>query len=587
MSKTSNQDFLGIYINILEELRENGKIFSQQNPELAPYLDLSYRKSNDPETERLIESFAYMFAQVEHKSLMAQNDYSINFIQNIFPELISPLPALTILKLIPEKNSFNKEKNSISIPKNTLFTALNQNNIQCKFSSIHEMIISCLSINKSHYIDSNNSSQNIYSNRRAFVLNLETIQPLELQSNNSIDMPVYIDSDFYSTISIYDAIFSSDKPIYITVDDEETPIVLSRNNITFKFNFDSLYNSDNIIYPLFDFINCYQKYFFFNINLKFNKNIKNKIRIVIPIEEKFDNLSKIGNDFLQSNCIPVSNHFESKMIPIKANKDKDEYLLRVEGESEVDILNIYSIKAYDSDSGESYLLPEYHNQKKTTILKNSKDIYNDFCWASRRNFTNTVKESGSFYVKIFFNNQNVNFDNVVWPDYLFPLGNCKNGIEANYIKPYTEFNCRNNNILLSKVYSLFVPKYSNRPLKHFGNIEILKLLYRVNQEIVSKKIINDSEFEKILEYITTKGNPVRALIKQILHNSNGFKAEESVNKSIWKNQVYFVPEISYKLNFSKKDGIPRGALFFINFLNSYFNFIRDFNLSISFKAELI
>jgi hypothetical protein len=91
----------------------------------------------------------------------------------------------------------------------------------------------------------------------------------------------------------------------------------------------------------------------------------------------------------------------------------------------------------------------------------------------------------------------------------------------------------------------------------------------------------------MLEYITTKGNPVRALIRQILHNSNGFKAEESVNKSIWKNQVYFIPEISYKLNFSKKDGIPRGTLFFINFLNSYFNYIRDFNLSISFKVELI
>ena len=176
----SNQDFLKIYMDTINELRENGKVFSQQNPDLAPYLDLSYRKSNDPETERLIESFAYMFAQVEHKSILAQNDYALNFIDHMFPELISPIPALTVLKITPEKSFFSKEKINFMIPKSTLFSVKNQNGFECQFSSTQEISVSCFNILNSSFIDSSSNKEDICKHKKAFVVNFESMLPLSV-----------------------------------------------------------------------------------------------------------------------------------------------------------------------------------------------------------------------------------------------------------------------------------------------------------------------------------------------------------------------------------------------------------------------
>lgn len=94
----SNAFFLKTYLNLLSRLRESGSIFAKQNPEIAPYLDMTHRQSADPEIERLIESFAFMAAQVEYKSLLAQNEYLLQFIENILPEITQPVPGLAMVK---------------------------------------------------------------------------------------------------------------------------------------------------------------------------------------------------------------------------------------------------------------------------------------------------------------------------------------------------------------------------------------------------------------------------------------------------------------------------------------------------------
>ncbi len=587
-SKTSNQEFLRHYISIIDELRENGKVFSQQNPDLAPYLDLSYRKSNDPETERLIESFAYMFAQIEHKSVLALNDYAINFIEKIFPELISPLSALTVLKLSPDLSNF-KNSFTTKIPKNTRFSGYNQDHFECHFSTTQEMSLLPMNIESSRIVNLNEFQKFSPPQSKAFAIDLQLKKPIVSEKNQSLAIPLYIDSDFYNSISIYDAFFSNKSNFLLFIDDDPNPISLARNLITPILKFESQDKKNNMLYPFFDFLNYYQKYLFVNVNLKLNFSAKSKIRIVIPFTYDIQSLNKLGTNFLSVNCVPVANYFESKLEPIKCQKEKDEYQIRplASLEHQTELLAIHSLVTYDSKTGESFYLKNFHQEKNDLNLFKNHANFDNILWSVRRSFETTTQDNGSLYVRIMHELKNKDPNFVKWPDYLFPEGICTNGLLATSIKPFTEFKCKSRDIKLKNAVSLFWPKYSRRPLKHFGNIEVLKLLYKLDQDLMSKSILNIYEFEKIAEYITTLGNPVRSLIKQLLSKSINCVHEESVSQQLWKKQIYYIPGITYKLQFNKKDGFPHGTFLILNFLNGYFEYIRDFNFFIHFEAEQI
>ena len=585
--KYSNQDFLKIYMNTIDELRSNGKVFSQQNPELAPYLDLSYRKSNDPETERLIESFAYMFAQVEHKSVLAQNEYALNFIDHIFPELISPIPAMTVLKISPQKSFFSTEKTEFKVPKSTMFSVKNQTSVECLFSTSQDMSMSCIEIENVNYIDTSISKEDIGKHKKAFLLTFNVPFEFSISKQNPLKLSMYIDSDFYSVISIYDAIFSTNKPLSIAIEGSKYTYHLPRENISPIFQFESQDKNNNILYPMYDFLNFYQKYFFLELKIDENITVKDKVKLIIPIDDTHILPSRIGNKFIQLNCLPVTNIFDKKMEPLKCTPEKDEYLLRVDGmnQSEVEILNLKSLKTYNAQTGESIFLQNFHI-KSYNQDGNIKIPFGDFAWGSKRSLYESTKENGSFHLKLFQVSKKPK-DEVIWPDYLFPLGTCTNGGMADSIKPNSQFQCHSSLLSIENAHSLFWPKYSRRPLKNYGDTEILKILYKANQEMISKKLLQNLEFERVMGFLCSDSNPVHGLIKQIFLHSNGIVSEESITQQVWKRQTYHVPGVIYKIQFLKSTGFPRGTKFFINFLNAYFNYIRDFNFYISFEAVML
>ncbi|APJ03193.1 type VI secretion system baseplate subunit TssF [Silvanigrella aquatica] len=586
-SNYSNQNFLKLYLNSLDNLRTNGRIFSQQNPDLAPYLDLSYRKSNDPETERLIESFAYMFAQVEHKSILAQNDYALNFIDHLFPELVSPLPALTVLKVTPEKSYFTKDKLKFIVPKSTLFSAKNQNGVRCQFTSCQESQISPIHITQSQFIDSSLNKENIGKNKKALAISFETSIHYNVSNQNPLNLSLYIDSDFYSVISIYDALFSSHKPMLLQIDSDSELWHIPKENLKPLYYLEAQDHNKNTLYPLFDYLNYYQKYFFLELKVTNNISFKNKFKIIIPLSENIEFISNLGSSFLQTNCVPAVNLFEHKMQSVKYLPEKQEYLLRTEGNTneELQVIKLNSVMTYDAQTGEHISLnPFYQNSRISQYSK--QNLFNNIVWASKRSFNNSTLESGSYHLRLL-SKFKATEEKAHWPEYLYPSGLCTNTRAAENIKPYSEFQCHSYSLPIAQSCSLFWPKYYPCSLNHTNNIEVLKLLFKINQEILSAQIINTVYFIKTLDILAPGISSVKNLFIQILEQSIGFIAEETIRQQMRNKQTFHIPSIVYKIQFLQKDGFPRGIHFYLNFLNEYFNYIRDFNFLISFEAVLV
>ncbi|WP_338637152.1 type VI secretion system baseplate subunit TssF [Spirobacillus cienkowskii] len=579
--KNDSSNFLNTYLNTLNNLRNNGKIFSQENPEIASHLNLAFRQSNDPETERLIESFAYMFANVESKSFLFRNEYFTNFIEGFFPELNNKIPALSVLKISLDKSIFSKEKFVEKIPKSTLFSCKNSNGINCFFTSLDPEILPA-----SMLVNSNFKEINSITSRHAIELNFEMFCPVSVSQDHPYSIPLYIDSDFNTSLEIFEALFSSEEPIQVFLEDEKKYYKISRDSLSHNFNNLSHGMQKNYLYFFYDFINYYQKYFFFKLNLNIPCTLNKKFKILIPIKNKeLTNFQRIENQFIQSHCIPVVNIFEKKLKPIKCNNEKNEYELKIADylEENTEILKLNSVVTYDSNSGESIAIPSFYDLEENSSLK---VWHSNLYWSTRKTFLDHTENNYSIFLKIFsLKEEDKNSNSLV--DYFFPTADCTNADEVNNIAPNTQFQCHYGVISYKKIQSLFWPKCGKRPLVGSNSIEALHILLKLNYELLSQKILNPLELVKIIDFICNDENPIKSLIKNILFNSNGFSSEEIIKQKVIGNQSFYVPGILYKLKIFNKNINISGVHFFINFLNYYFDQIKDFNNFVKFEVDWV
>jgi type VI secretion system protein ImpG len=82
----------------LKFLREQGKRFAAQYPQLAPFLAAG---DLDPDVERLLEGFAFISAQLWHKIDDAYPELSEQLLQFLAPYYLKPLPACSVLEFLP------------------------------------------------------------------------------------------------------------------------------------------------------------------------------------------------------------------------------------------------------------------------------------------------------------------------------------------------------------------------------------------------------------------------------------------------------------------------------------------------------
>mgnify|MGYP000196205689 CR=1 FL=1 len=191
---TSNHHFLKCYQDLLARLRENGSDFARQNPEIAPYLDMSNRKSADPEIERLLESFAYLLAQVEHKSTLAQSEYLLQFIENIIPEITQPIPNLVIAQMNVDPTVAAKSSSTTqTLERFTQFRLNNELNEVFYFSNLYERKLTHLKINTAILAQAGATKENLYNNNKAIILKCSTAVPLNLKKQKKTKFAVHID----------------------------------------------------------------------------------------------------------------------------------------------------------------------------------------------------------------------------------------------------------------------------------------------------------------------------------------------------------------------------------------------------------
>ena len=110
-----NKDFLQYYNSELEHLKGAGKEFAKKYPGIAGKIDSDEFTCEDPHAERLLDGFAGMAAKIHHKLDSGYPRLSQALIENMFPDYLTPIPSMGIVKFSPDFSDILKSMHTSGV----------------------------------------------------------------------------------------------------------------------------------------------------------------------------------------------------------------------------------------------------------------------------------------------------------------------------------------------------------------------------------------------------------------------------------------------------------------------------------------
>lgn len=97
-----NDDFLKLYNEELFYLREVGRHFAIENPQVAKYLGMHKDAIVDPFVERLLEGTAFLTARVQQRLNYEQPEFALQMLSRIAPLWYTPIPSIAMVSMTPD-----------------------------------------------------------------------------------------------------------------------------------------------------------------------------------------------------------------------------------------------------------------------------------------------------------------------------------------------------------------------------------------------------------------------------------------------------------------------------------------------------
>ena len=95
-----DRNFLAYYEDELAHVRELATEFAALHPTVARNLSLDAVPCPDPYVERLLEGVAYLAARTRLKVDAESSRYVRNLLDELYPDLVCPAPAMTMVTLL-------------------------------------------------------------------------------------------------------------------------------------------------------------------------------------------------------------------------------------------------------------------------------------------------------------------------------------------------------------------------------------------------------------------------------------------------------------------------------------------------------
>ncbi|WP_444993979.1 type VI secretion system baseplate subunit TssF [Aliikangiella sp. IMCC44359] len=128
-------ELLPYYEKELAFIRQLGSEFAKEHPKIASRLGVSSDTIEDPHVSRLVESFAYLNARIQHKLDDDFPEMSDAMLSVLFPHYQRPIPSMSIVQFTPDKEQLDSQ---YTISQKTLVETEQFQGETCRFSTCYD-----------------------------------------------------------------------------------------------------------------------------------------------------------------------------------------------------------------------------------------------------------------------------------------------------------------------------------------------------------------------------------------------------------------------------------------------------------------
>ena len=128
-------ELLPYYEKELAFIRQMGAEFAKEHPKIAGRLGINAESVEDPHVSRLIESFAYLNARIQHKLDDDFPELSDALLEVLFPHYQRPIPSMNIVQFVADREKLDA---GFLVEKNTLLDTEQFNGESCRFTTVYD-----------------------------------------------------------------------------------------------------------------------------------------------------------------------------------------------------------------------------------------------------------------------------------------------------------------------------------------------------------------------------------------------------------------------------------------------------------------
>ncbi|WP_428243233.1 type VI secretion system baseplate subunit TssF [Gynuella sp.] len=135
MSTLSNDTLKQYFLREMEYLRKDSVRFAREYPQVAQELALNQERSDDPQVELLLQSFAYLSGQLRYQMAMDDAELPNQLLAALNPHLEIPWAPRSIIQLDVDPDGASFDKLNV-LPAESVFTAplsWNDEQLACRF----------------------------------------------------------------------------------------------------------------------------------------------------------------------------------------------------------------------------------------------------------------------------------------------------------------------------------------------------------------------------------------------------------------------------------------------------------------------
>lgn len=330
-------ELLPYYEKELVYMRQMGGEFAKEHPKIAARLGINNDSIEDPHASRLVESFAFLNARIQHKLNDDFPEISDALLGTLYPHYQRPLPSMSIIQFEADKEQLDS---NYPIHSGTLLETTQFQGENCRFTTCYDVPLLPIEVTSAAVMGKpffTPGSAKVRGAESVLKISLKTFsEDINFADLNLKKLRFYLKGQAQHINPLFEMLLNNCNRSFLALSEQDTnPIDLGLNIVSpvgFNDGESLLPYPDNsfIGYRLLtEYFAFPEKFMFIDIQGfadKLPEQIGDTLDLYIYLNEANIELEhNISADTFNLGCTPVVNLFQHTTDPIKLDHTQHEY----------------------------------------------------------------------------------------------------------------------------------------------------------------------------------------------------------------------------------------------------------------------